>query len=155
MKLVAQSCLTFCDPMDCSPPGSCVHGISQARIQGLGCPFSSPGDHPNPGIKPRFPALQADSLTFESTLDYLSYLMQCRVLCMLSRSVVSDSCDPIDCSLPRYSVHGIPQARILQSVAISFPRGSSWPRNWTWVSCIAGRFFTELWGKPQCNVNSM
>ena len=125
MKLVAQSCLTFCDPMDCSPPGSCVHGISQARIQGLGCPFSSPGDHPNPGIKPRFPALQADSLTFESTLDYLSYLMQCRVLCMLSRSVVSDSCDPIDCSLPHYSVHGIPQARILQSVAISFPRGSS------------------------------
>ena len=30
--LVAQSCLTLCDPMDCSPPGSCVHGISQTKI---------------------------------------------------------------------------------------------------------------------------
>ena len=30
--LVAQSCPTVCDPMDCSPPGSCVHGIFQARI---------------------------------------------------------------------------------------------------------------------------
>ena len=30
--LVAQSCLTLCDPMDCSPPGSSVHGVSQARI---------------------------------------------------------------------------------------------------------------------------
>ena len=31
--LIAQSCLTLCDPMDCSPPGSSVHGILQARIQ--------------------------------------------------------------------------------------------------------------------------
>ena len=42
--------------------------------------------------------------------------------------VVSDSCDPIDCSLPGSSVHGIIQARILGWVAISFSRGSSWPR---------------------------
>ena len=32
LLLVAQSCLTFCDPLDCSPPGSSIHGISQARI---------------------------------------------------------------------------------------------------------------------------
>ena len=38
---------------------------------------------------------------------------------------------------------GILQARILEWVAISFSRGSSWPRNWTQVSCIAGRFFTD------------
>ena len=37
--VVTQSCLTFCDPMDCSPPGSSVHGISQARILEWGCHF--------------------------------------------------------------------------------------------------------------------
>ena len=41
------------------------------------------------------------------------------------------------------SVHGILQARILEWVAISFSRGSSWPRNRTLVSCIAGRFLTD------------
>ena len=46
-----QSCLTLCDPMDCSPPGSSVHGILQARIlEKVACP--SPGDLPHPGIKP-------------------------------------------------------------------------------------------------------
>ena len=47
--------------MDCSPPGSSVHGILQARIlQWVTVP--SLGDLPNPGIEPRSPALQADSL---------------------------------------------------------------------------------------------
>ena len=51
----------LCDPMDCSPPGSSVHGISQARtLEWLPCP--PPGDLPDPGIKPSAPALQADSL---------------------------------------------------------------------------------------------
>ena len=45
-----QSCLTLCDPVDCSPPGS-VHGILQARILEW-IAFSSPGDLPGPGIKP-------------------------------------------------------------------------------------------------------
>ena len=54
-------------------------------------------------------------------------------------------CDPMDCSLPGSSVHGILQARIPEWVAIPFPRGSSWPRDQSQVSCIAGRFFsTEL-----------
>ena len=56
---------------------------------------------------------------------------------------MSDSCNPIDCSLPGSSVHGISQSRILKWVAISFSRGSSWSRDKTWVSCIAGRFFTD------------
>ena len=51
-------------------------------------------------------------------------------------------CDPMDCSLPDSSVHGIFQARILEWVAISFSRGSSQPRDRTQVSCIAGRHFT-------------
>ena len=62
------------------------------------------------------------------------------------RSEVAQSCltlwDPMDCSLPGFSVHGIFQARVLQWVAISFTRGSSWPRDRTQVSCIAGRCFT-------------
>ena len=48
---VAQSCPTLCDPMDCSLPGSSVHGIFQA-IYWSGLPFPSPGDLPNPGIEP-------------------------------------------------------------------------------------------------------
>ena len=51
-------------------------------------------------------------------------------------------CDLVDCSPPGSSVHGIYQARILEWVAISFSRGSSWLRDRTWVSCITGRFFT-------------
>ena len=52
--------------------------------------------------------------------------------------------DPMDCSLPGSSVHGILQARILEEVAIPFSRGSSQPRDRTQVSSIAGRFFT-IW----------
>ena len=47
-------------------------------------------------------------------------------------------CHPVDCSPPGSSVRGILQARTLEWVAISHARGSSRPRNWTWVSCIAG-----------------
>ena len=48
---MAQSCLTPCDPMDCSLPGSSFPGISQARTLS-GLPFPTPGDLRNPGIKP-------------------------------------------------------------------------------------------------------
>ena len=50
-------------------------------------------------------------------------------------------CNPVDCSPPGSSVHGILQARILEWVAVSFSRGSSQPRDRTQVSCIAGRCF--------------
>ena len=62
--LLAQWCLTLCDHMDCSLPGSSVHGISREE-QWSGLPFPSPGDLPNPGIEPRSPVLQADSLPAE------------------------------------------------------------------------------------------
>ena len=55
---------------------------------------------------------------------------------------MSDSCDPMECSPAASSVHGISQARILEWVAISFSRGSSQPRDRTWVSRIANMFFT-------------
>ena len=57
--------------------------------------------------------------------------------------------NPMDYSLPGSSLHGISQARVLEWVGISFSRGSSWPSDWTQVSCIAGGFFTaEPSGKP-------
>ena len=53
-------------------------------------------------------------------------------------------CNPIDCSLSGSSVHGIFQAKVLEWVAISFSRGSSWPRDRTQVSHIVDRCFT-IW----------
>ena len=62
--LVVQSCLTLCNPMDCSPPDSSVHGILQARIlEWVAMPSSR--DLPKPGIKHRSPTLQADYLPSE------------------------------------------------------------------------------------------
>ena len=60
----AQLCLTLCDSMDCSPPGSSVHGISRKDYWN-GLPFPSPGDLPHPGIKARSSALWTDSLPSE------------------------------------------------------------------------------------------
>ena len=59
--------------------------------------------------------------------------------CCHCRLVAPTLCDPMDCSLPGSFVHGISQARILEWVAISFSRGSSRPRDRTYVSCVAGR----------------
>ena len=69
-----------------------------------------------------------------------------------SESEVSQLCptlsDPMDCSLPGSTVHGILQARTLEWVAISFSRGSSPPRNQTQDSRIGGRCF-NLWATKQ------
>ena len=61
---VAQSCPTLCDPVDCSPQGSSPMGFSRQEYWS-GLPFPSPGDLPDPGIEPRSPALQADTLPSE------------------------------------------------------------------------------------------
>ena len=72
------------------------------------------------------------------------FLLQC--MKVKSESEVAQSCltlsDPMDCSPPGSSVHGIFQARILEWAAISFSRGSSQPRDRTRVSCVADRHFT-------------
>ena len=82
---VAQSRLTLCNPMDCSPSDSSVHGISQARILDR-LPLSSPGDLPNSGFEPLSLALQADSLPSELPQELSE---------RLSRSVITSS-DPVD-----------------------------------------------------------
>ena len=59
-------------------------------------------------------------------------------------------CNPMDCSLPGSSLHGSLQARVLEWAAISFSRGSSWPRDRTWVSRIPGRHF-NLWATREAH----
>ena len=74
------------------------------------------------------------------------------ICCLVAKRVTL--CDPMDCSLPDSSVHGIFQARILGWVAISFCKESFWGRDWTHTSCIdgwiLGRFFTTEppWKSP-------
>ena len=58
----------------------------------------------------------------------------------------------MDCNPTDSSVHGIFQARILEWFAIYFSRGSSWPRDQTWVSFTAGRFFTD-WAPREAQKN--
>ena len=114
---VTQSCPTLCDPMDCSPPGSSVHGISQAGYWS-GLPFPLPGELPDPMVKPSSPALAGTFFTTESP-GKPNYHMYC--CCCFSCSVMSDSLRPCGLySSPGSSVHGILQARILEWVAISF-----------------------------------
>ena len=57
------------------------------------------------------------------------------------------------CSLPGSSAHGIFQARILEWVAIYFPKGSFRPRAWTWVPYTVGRFFTVWATREALNIN--
>ena len=65
-------------------------------------------------------------------------------------------CEPMDCNPPGSSVHEILQVRILEWFTISFSRGSSWSRDGTHVSCMAGGFFTtEPMGKPKTGVHRL
>ena len=133
-----------------SLPRSSVHGIFQARglewvaITAAGkslqsCPTlcdpidgSPPGSPPSLGFSGQEPW---SGLSFPSPVSESEKWKW-------SRSVVSNSLQLMDCSLPRSSIHGIFQARILEWVAISFSRRSSQPRDWTLVSRIVGRLFT-------------
>ena len=67
--------------------------------------------------------------------------MACLLSCEVAQSRLT-LCDPMDCSLSGPSPHGIFQAKVLEWIAISFSRGSSRPRNRTWLSRVAGRWFT-------------
>ena len=109
--LATQSCLTLCDPMDCSPPGPSAHGISRARILEWAAISSSRRIFPPQVLSPCLLHLQhwqVDSLPLESPV------------CVLVTQLCLTLCDPMDCSPPGSSVHGILQARILEWVAIPF-----------------------------------
>ena len=109
-----QSCPAICYPMDCSPPGSSVHGILQSRI--LGCP--PPVDLPNPGMKP----MSLGLLRGRWILYPLRHLESPYSTAAAAKSLqlCSTLCDPIDGSPPGSPVPGILQARTPEWVAISF-----------------------------------
>ena len=97
---VAQLCPTVRDPMDCSLPGSSIHGIFQARVVEW--------------VAIAFSATWLKSILCFITLFLFLSLVIC--LCMPAKSLEScpTLCDPMDCSLPVSSVHRILQARILE-----------------------------------------
>ena len=88
----------------------------------LPCP--SPGDLPNPGIKPWSPTLQADSLPSEPPQKPI-YAM-CVYAAAKSLQSCPTLCDPIDGSLPGFPVPGILQAKTLEWVASSFSNAWNW-----------------------------
>ena len=164
----------FCHSMDCSPPGSSVHGVFQERIL-EGLPFPPPEHLPNPGMEPVAPAL-ADRF-FPTPTPGKLYFNQANcskssgleLSCFKKSQLYNNwkilqetivlSCVQLCvykyCSPPGSSVHGIFQARIPEWVVISFSRGSSWLRGWTRVFCVfciscMGRWILYHWapGKP-------
>ena len=75
-------------------------------------------------------------------LQTFSYRLVCVCVCVLVAQLCPTLCNPMGYRLLGSSVNRILQARILEWIAISFSRGSSQPRDQTWVSCIAGIFQT-------------
>ena len=146
--------------MDCSQPGSSVHGTFLARNWSK-LPSPPPWDLSDPGIEPAFPlthALQEGPLSLSHQGSTVTQLPRSEVKvwfepldsplplpgkgCMLVAQSCPALCDPMDGNLPGSSVHGILQARILEGVAISFSKESSQPRGRSQVSRIAGGFCT-------------
>ena len=139
---VAQSCLTLCNPMY-----STVHGILQARIlEWVAFPFSRGSSQPRQwtGVsQPRSPALQADSLPAEPQEKPKNTGVGS--LSLLQRIFPTQGLNPglPHCRRILYQLSHKGSPRILEWIAYPFSRGSSRPRNWTRVSCIAGGFFTS------------
>ena len=176
--LVTQSCLTLCDPMDCRPQSSSVHGLSQARIlEWIAIPFSRGSSWPR--IEAGSLALQADSLPSEppgklnirlsllisdialKDKDYFKNNCNSTVIpkamrnepcCAKSLSRVQLFVTPWTVALQAPLSMGILQARILEWVAMPSSRESSQPRDQTQISRIAGGFFT-VWATREVRRN--
>ena len=168
---VAQSCLTLCNPWTAACQASLSLTISRSLPKFMSFASVVPSSHLIlwhpllllPSILLSIREILFTCLTITSSycgtvhfLHHRKFCSQCHSeefsLCYLinskheSESEVIQSCptlcNPMDCSLPGSSVHGIFQATVLEWVAISFSRGFSWPRDRTWVSHIVGRRFT-------------
>ena len=133
---IPQSCLILRNPVDCSPPGSSVHGIFQTRILewvSISCSRGSswPKDQTSVswvscmagGFFTTMPSEKSWSCWLRVRIQFLGKQVRSeKCLVSQSHSVMSDSCDPIDCIPQGSSVHGILQARILEWVVISFSK---------------------------------
>ena len=81
---------------------------------------------------------------------FILILTTCVYVCVLVTQSCLTLCNPVDCSPPGSSVHGILQARMLEWVAVPFSTGSSQLWDQTQVSCIAGIFFTDWVTRKAC-----
>ena len=147
---VAQSCLTLCGHMDCSLPGSSIHGIFQARVLEW-------GGITTPKIVKFFIINYFEMLLFYGSQKVAQSYREVRwifhpaspndILLLFSRYIVSDSfVTPWTAAWA--PVYGISQARLLEWVAISSSRESSWPKDRTSVSCI-GRQILYHWASRE------
>jgi len=135
-----QSCLTLCDPMGCSPPGSSATGLSRQEYWSGFAMLSSRGSS------------QPRDQTQVSCISYIVWQAGSLPLApprkpevkMLVAQSCPALCNLMDCSLLCSSVHGILQARILEWVALTFSRVSSPTQGSNGVSSIAGGFFYHL-----------
>ena len=167
--LVTQSCPTLCNPMDCSPPGSSVREIFQAKILEWVAIYMLIIAHKNKLYLQESKSVEFSSqgkiFVFCLFIIYMKWVMFTKVIriiisfhnlftvnhctvylkliqCILSHSVISPLCDSMHYSSPGFP-NGIFQARILEWVAISLSRGSSQPRDRTCasgISCIERQF---------------
>ena len=132
---VTQSCPTLCDAMYYT-----LQGILQARILNrVALPFSRVSSQPRD--RTQVSCIAGRFFTSWATREAKKYKPISFMLCWVSQSRPT-LCDPMDCSPPGSSVHGISQAIILEWVTVPFSRGSSQSRDWTLLSHIAGGFFT-------------
>ena len=117
-----QSGPTLCDPMDCSLPGSSVHGVSRQKYwSGLPCP--PPGDLPDPGIEPvplKSPVLVGRFFTNDPPGKLLPYTAAAAAAAKSLQSCLT-LYDPIDGSPPGSPVPEILQARVLEWGALPSP----------------------------------
>ena len=139
------------------------HGLQPAKLlcpwgfpskkTGVGYRFLLQENFPTQGWNPSLLLLlhwQADSLSLchlGSQVLKILFTRKLKIYDYLWSEVAQSCptlCDPMDCSLPGFSVHGIFQARVLEWVVIAFSRGSSQPRDRTWVSRIVDRCFYPL-----------
>ena len=103
---VAQSCLTLTDPMACSLSGSSTHGIFQARtLEWVAIAFTT------------------NSCLILNEVEVVPFSSHFPHLCCSATQSCLTLSDPMDCSLPGSSIHGIFQARVLEWAAISFSSG--------------------------------
>ena len=128
-----QSFPTLCNPIDGSPPGPTIPGILQARTlewvaisSSNACKWKVKVNSPSRIqllATPWTAGYQAPpSMGFSRQEDWSGLPLPSPNV-SVSHPVMSDSCNPMDCSPPGFSVHGIPQERILERIAIPFPRG--------------------------------
>ena len=169
--------------MDCSPPGFSVHGILQARILGWVNMSSSRGSFPPRDRTqvshvagrfftiwaipfssfpiPPYPDLSLKAFTLNSRLSLFTFcllhwtiylLSVCSYFTGVTLDSLAGSILLVHCQVPLYVEFSRQEHKW---VAIPFSRGSSWPRDGTWVSCITRRLPPEPQGKPNTLLNNL